>query len=206
MAAFIGWPNAQVGGTPQKRDSAARVAGGMYRAFVQSWTKATTDGNGTIYFLAEIPSDAILASLLLNNDALTGASSADLGIFKIDKSLSNLGTVSATAGDYFAGASATGLPNSTPVDAGAILMSAVDISAGKANGSEQNGLANIDVQTVSTLGATTAGKLNFGKKVWELLGFTDPKWKDDSYAIGLRLNTAGSAAGNLVIRGAWVQG
>lgn len=205
-AAFIGWPNAQVGGVPQKRDSAARVAAGLVREFCQSWAKATTDGNGTIYFIAEIPSDAIVTSLLLNNDALTGATSADLGLYKIDKSLSNLGTVSSTASDYYAGCSVAGLPNSTPVDAGAIFMSAVDISGGKANGSEQNGLANIDVQTITTLGATTNGKLNFGKKVWELLGFTDPKWKDDSYAIGLRLNTAGSAAGNLVLRGRWIQG
>lgn len=205
MAAFIGWVDANVGGLPQKRSSAALVAGGMTREFGQAWTKATTDGNGTIYFIAEIPSDAIMYSLLLNNDALTGASSADLGLYKIDKSLSNLGTVSQTAADYNAGCSVAGLPNSTPVDAGAIYMSAVDISSGKANGSEQNGLANIDVQTVTTLGATTNGKLNFEKKTWELLGFTDPKWKDDSYVVGLRLNTAGSAAGNLLVRGRFVQ-
>lgn len=205
-AAFIGWPNAQVGGIPQKRDSSARVAFGLTREFCLSWAKATTDGNGTIYFLAEIPSDAIITSLLLNNDALSGASSADLGLYKIDKSLSNLGTVSQTASDYYAGCSVAGLPNSTPVDAGAIFMSAVDISAGKANGSEQNGLANLDAQTITSLGATTKGMLGFGLKVWELLGFTDPKWKDDSYVIGLRLNTAGSAAGNLVLRGRWVQG
>lgn len=204
-AAFIGWADPNVGAIPQKRNSPARVAFGLSREFCQSWAKATTDGNGTIYFIAEIPSDAILTSLLLNNDALAGATSADLGIYKIDKSLSNLGTVSSTAADYFAGASATGLENSTPVDAGAVLMSAQDISAGNANGSEKNGLSNIDVQTVTTKGAATNGKLNFGKKVWELLGFTDPKWKDDSYAIGLRLNTAGSAAGNLVLRGRWVQ-
>lgn len=206
MAAFIGWADANVGASPQKRGSPALVAGGMVRAFVQAWTKATTDGDGTIYFLVELPSDAIVTSLLLNNDALAGCTSADLGLYKIDKSLGNLnGAASTTAADYHAGCSTTGLPNSTPVGAGAIFMSAVDINAGKANGSEQNGLNNIDVQTVTTLGATTNGKLNFEKKLWELLGFTDPKWKEDSYALGMRLNTAGSAAGNLAVRGIFVQ-
>lgn len=204
-AAFIGWADANVGAVPQKRGSPALVAGSTVREFVQSWTKATTDGNGTIYFLVELASDGIMTSLLLNNDALAGATSADLGVYKIDKSLSNLGTVSQTAADYFAGCSVAGFPNSTPVDAGAIFMSAQDINAGNANGSEKNGLSNIDVQTVTTLGAATNGKLNFEKKIWELLGFTDPKWKDDSYALGLRLNTAGSAAGNLVVRGRYVQ-
>lgn len=206
MAAFIGWVDANVGAVPQKRSSPALVSGSTVREFVQAWTKATTDGNGTIYFLVELPSDAIITSLLLNNDALAGCTSVDLGLYKIDKSLSNLGTVSQTAADYNAGCSVAGLPNSTPVDAGAIFMSAVDINAGKANGSEQNGLNNIDVQTVTSLGATTYGKLNLERKLWELLGFTDPKWKDDSYVLGMRLNTAGSAAGNLVIRGRAVQG
>lgn len=205
MAAFIGWADANVGAVPQKRSSPALVAGGQCREFGQAWTKATTDGNGTIYFIATIPSDGIIYSLLLNNDALAGATSADLGVFKLDKSLSNLGAVSQTVGDYFAGCSVAGLPNSTPVDAGAIFMSAQDISAGNANGSDKNGMSNVSVQTVTTLGATTNGLLNFEKKIWELLGFTDPKWKDDSYIIGLRLNTAGSAAGNLVVRGRFVQ-
>ncbi len=50
------------------------------------------------------------------------------------------------------------------------------------------------------------GMLNFGTKLWQLLGFTDPKWKSDNYVLGCRLNTAGSAAGNIVVRGRYIQG
>jgi hypothetical protein len=206
MAAFIGWIDANVGALPQKRGLAGVAAGGLVREFIQSWAKKTTDGNGTIYFCAEIASDALITMLELYNDAITGLTSADIGIFKVDKSLSNLGAVSTTAGDYYAGASTTGTPNSTPVDAGAIFLTATDISAGNAQGSPKNVLTNIVVQTITTLGATTGGFLNYDLKLWQLLGFTDPKWKEDAYAIGMRLYTAGSAAGNLVLRGRWIQG
>lgn len=205
MAATIGWVDANVGATPQKRSSPALVAGGLSRESVQAWAKVAGDGNGTIYFLNELPSDAIIVSALLNNDALTGATSADFGLYKIDKGLTNLGGPSTTTGDYTAGASVAGTPNSTPVDAGAIYMSAQDISAGFAIASEKNLMSNITAQTVTTLGAAARGILALELKLWELLGFTDPKWKEDSYVLGLRLNTAGSAAGNLATRVHWVQ-
>lgn len=204
--AFIGWVDANVGATPQKRGEPGLAAGGLVRGFVQSWAKKTTDGNGTIYFVSQIPSDAIITSLLLLQDALTGLTSLDVGLYKGDKGLASLGGPSSTTADYNAGASTSGLPNSTPVDAGAIFESAFDSHAGLAQGSERNVLTNLPVQTVTTLGATTNGFLNYGLKIWALLGFTDPKWKEDSYVIGVRLNTAGSAAGNFVLRGNWIQG
>ena len=206
MTAFIGWIDSNVAGTPQKRGQPGLCAGGLERAFVQAWTKKTTDADGSIYFVAEIPSDALITSLLLLNDAITGMNSMDIGLFKLDPSLGNLGGPSQTAAKYYAGASVAGLPNSTPVDAGAIFVSALNASSGYAQGSEYNALSYIATETVTTLGATTNGLLNYGKKVWELLGFSDPKWKDESYVIGMRLNTAGSAAGNLVLRGRWIQG
>ena len=206
MTALIGWIDANVGATPQKRGQPGLCAGGLERGFVQTWTKATTDGDGTIYFVAEIPSDALITSLLLNNIATSGMTSLDIGLFKIDPTLPNLGGPSATATKYYAGCSVAGLPNSTPVDAGAIFVSALDANGGYLQGSEYNALSYIATQTISTLGATTVGLSNYSKKIWELLGFSDPKWKDDSYAIGLRLNTAGSAAGKFVLRGRWIQG
>ena len=60
MAAFIGWADGNVGALPQKRGEAGVAAGGRFFKGVQSWAKKSTDGNGTIYFLAEIPSDAII--------------------------------------------------------------------------------------------------------------------------------------------------
>ena len=207
MTAFIGWIDSNIGTTPpSKRGQPGLCAGGLERGFVQSWTKKTTDADGTIYFVAEVSSDALIVSLLLNNEVIAGMSSLDVGLFKIDPSLPNLGGSSQTAAKYYAGASVSGLPNSTPVDAGAIFVSALNASGGYLQGSEYNAMSYIATQTVTTLGATTNGLLNYGKKVWELLGFTDPKWKDDSYAIGVRLNTAGSAAGNLVLRGRYIQG
>ena len=206
MTAFIGWVDANVAATPQKRGQPGLCAGGMERGFVQSWTKKTTDADGTIYFVSEVPSDALITSLLFFQDAIAGLTSLDVGLFKIDPGLSNLGGASQTAAAYYAGASVAGLPNSTPVDAGAIFVSGLDSHLGYAQGSEYNALSYIATETVTTLGATTNGLLNYGLKVWELLGFTDPKWKEDSYAIGVRLNTAGAAAGNLVLRGRWIQG
>jgi hypothetical protein len=206
MTAFIGWIDASVGGLPQKRGEAGLAAGGFAREFCQSWAKKTTDGNGTIYFITSIPSDAIITYLAYYQDAIANLTSQDFGLYKGDKSLSNLGTVSQTAGDYYAGASVAGLPNSTPVDAGAIFASAVDTHSGYAQGSELNVLSNIVIQTITTLGAATNGFLNYELKIWALLGFTDPKWKDDSYVIGSRLNTAGANAGNMVLRGRWIQG
>lgn len=211
MAAFIGWVDASVGALPQKRGEAGVATGGHLRKGVQTWAKKTTDGNGTIYFLAEIASDAIITEIKLWNDALTGASSADVGIFEIDPGLSNLGGASSTTGNYLAGSPAGGVPVTVAapkVDAGAIFMSAKDISGGFALTAAYDVLfganANIGTQTVTA--ASNPGLLILDYKLWALLGFTDPKWKSDSYALGLRLNTAGSAAGNLAVAYSYIQG
>ncbi len=206
MAAFIGWIDANVGATPQKRGQVGLAAGGFVRGFVQSWAKKTTDGDGTIYFISEVPSDAIITSLLYLQDAITNLPSMDVGLYKVDPGLQNLGGATTTTALYRAAASTTGTPNSTPVDAGLIFETALDSHSGYAQGSERNVLTNLPVQTVTTLGATTGGFLNYGLKIWQLLGFTDPKWKEDSYVIGIRLNTAGANAGNMALRGLWIQG
>ena len=211
MAAFIGWVDANVGALPQKRSLPGVAAGGNFFKGVQSWTKKTTDGNGTIYFISSIPSDALITELTLMNDALTGATSADVGLFEMDKSLSNLGAVDQTAADYYAGSPAGGVPVTVAapkIDAGAIYLSAKDISGGNAVTAPFNILngasSNITTQTVTA--ATNPGLLVLGYKLWNVLGFTDPKWKSDSYVLGLRLNTAGSAAGNLTMPYSFVQG
>jgi hypothetical protein len=153
-------------------------------------------------------SDALISELLLYNDAISGLTSMDIGLFEIDRSLSNLGTVDQTAADYYAGSPVGGIPTVAlpKVDAGAIFLSAYDAHLGNAQGSPYNALANLVVQTVTTQTGATNGFLNYGLKLWQLLGFTDPKWKSDSYAIGMRLNTAGSASGNLVLKGRYIQG
>ena len=210
MTVFIGWVDANVGGSPQKRGFPGVAAGGLERGFCQSWTKKTTDVDGSLYFIEQIPSNAILTKMEFNMDAITGLTSASFGIFEIDPSITNMGgpVQSVAAGGYYAGSPTSGVPSpSNPkVDASAILMALTDVHNGYAVGSELNAMSAISVQTITSLGATTYGFLNFGIKVWQLLGFTDPKWKSDSYAIGMYMATAGTAAGNLLLRGRWIQG
>jgi len=72
-----------------------------------------------------------------------------------------------------------------------ILMAAHDINAGAAIGSEINGLHDMGVE-------------NIGKQVFELLGKTADT-REDSYVLALTLNTAGSAAGTISVRGLFIQ-
>ena len=201
MAALYGWVDANVGATPTKRGEASIVTGGNDGSFCVAWTKKTTDGNGTVYLITALPSDAILFDVQLNSDSISGMTSMDVGFYEVDGTFQG-----PTAAPGNAGAGTGAIQTQNKVDAGAILVSAQDYSAGKAIGSEQKLFGNIGTQTVTTLGAATNGLLNFGLKLWQLLGYTDPKWKSDSYALGVRLNTAGSTAGNLVIRGSYIQG
>lgn len=185
-AAFLGWPDANLSGTPVKRGDPSKIAGAQDYEILQPWVKATTDGSGTIYYLANLPADAVVSAIELLNDALAGATSADIGVYRLNRD----GTVANTAAG--AGA-ASGGAKSDGSDGGAIFASAVDISGGNAAGSKKDML-------------TTLSIANRGVKLWTVLGFTDPKLKDDRYILGLRLNTAGAATGNLAVRVSYAQG
>ncbi len=63
------------------------------------------------------------------------------------------------------------------------LMDGADLSGGKAIGSEQNGLAAIGVDGI-------------GKKLWELLGYTELN-KPEGFVLALTLNTAGANVGTI---------
>lgn len=175
-AAAVGWASSDLSGQPVKRGQSSKVAGAQERAFAQSWSKVAGDGDGSIYYVAEIPASAVFIGIAINNVALAGATSWSLGFYKLNDD----GTISDTA-------------KSDGTSGAALLMSAQDLNAGKAIGSDQDGLADL-------------GITNVGKKVWELLGFTDPKLKNDSYILGLKLTTAGAAAGGISVRGRFVQG
>lgn len=176
MAATITWVDPNLSSIPVKRGQVSQMSGAQGRAFVNSWVKAVADGDGTIYYIAEISANAVFLSLLLNNDALAGATSASLGYYRLNAD----GTISDTA-------------KSDGTSGKAVLMSAADINAGSAIGSERNGLSAVSIA-------------NLEKKVWELLGFTNPGLKDDSYILALTLTTAGAATGNLALRGHYTQG
>lgn len=74
-----------------------------------------------------------------------------------------------------------------------ILADGADLSSAHAMGSELTGLSNL-------------GAENIGKKVYELLGFTDATRAEDSYVLALTANTAGTAAGTISVRGLFIQG
>jgi hypothetical protein len=73
-----------------------------------------------------------------------------------------------------------------------VLMVAHDINAGAAIGSEIDGLHDMGVE-------------NIGKQVYELLGKTVDT-RENAYLLALTLNTAGSAAGTIAVRGLFIQG
>ena len=183
-AATIAWADPNLSAQPVQQGQVAAMSGAEVKEFVQSWAKVAGDGNQTTYYLAALPADAIMVELKLNNAALTGATSADLGLYRLNADGSVANTI--------AGAT-TGGALSTGADAGNLFQSAIDISSAHAIGSELNGLTSYTLA-------------NLNQKLWNALGFTDPKLADGVYVLGLRLNTAGSAAGALVVRGRWIQG
>lgn len=185
-AATIGWADANLSATPVKRGDPSRIAGADVCELLQPWVKATADGNGSIYYLANLPADAVITDLSLLNDALMGCTSVDIGVYRLNRD----GTVANTAVGAGAG---SGGAKSDGSDAGAIFASAVDISGGNAAGSPKNMLLALTIA-------------NTGVKLWSLLGFTDPKLKDDRYILGMRLNTAGAATGNLSLKARFAQG
>lgn len=175
MASISVWTDANVVGG--KRGQSSKVVGGKEIGFISTYEKlGAADGNGSVLGIALIPANAVLKSLLLNNDALAGCTSVSFGYYRLDRD----------------GQTFLDTAKSDGTSAKALLMSAVDINAGKANGSEQNGLKDVDIADLA-------------KKVWEFLGFTDPKLKDDSYVLALTLTTAGTAAGTITVRGTYVQ-
>ncbi len=175
MASISAWADANLAGG--KRGQSSKVSGGQVRNFALTYAKlGAADGDGTILGIAEIPANAVLTSLLINNAALAGFTSISAGYYK----KANDGTFLDTA-----------LSGGT--SGKAVLMSAVDLNAGKANGSEQNGLVAVAIGDLS-------------KKVWELLGYATPEASDGDYALCLTFTTAGTAAGNIVVRGSYILG
>ena len=113
MTAFLGWLDANLGAQPVKRGDPANVAGAHVYELMTSITKKTTDGNGTVYFLAAMPADAVIISAELNCDALSGATSADLGFYDLNAALAPAPTA------VNCGSGTGTIPTTAQVDAGA---------------------------------------------------------------------------------------
>lgn len=123
---------------------------------------AAADDDGSKYrIFRDLPSDLIPVKIDILCDAMTGSTDWDLGFYD-----SESGAV-------------------VDVDA---LMDGADLSGGKAQGSEQDGMAAVGVDEVL-------------KTCWELAGKTTAN-KKNKYDLVLTANTVGSAAGTVSVR-AW---
>jgi len=147
------------------RSNAAVSPGGLTREFVVSFETAAADDNGSIFKLVRLPANAIMSDLKINCDAITGMTDVDLGLYDED------GVTAADVDCYMDGA---------------------DIAAGQAIGSEENGLAAVDVA-------------DLGKKAWEIAGDTISN-KQGSYVLALTANTMGSGVGTITVRGRYIEG
>ena len=131
MAVINAFVNADV--AAGKKGNPALVSGGQLRSFVSVFEVASGDDDGSIYKIAKLPANAILTSLTLNSDAITGLTSIDCGLYK---------------------------ESGVVADAN-LFLSAEDIAAGQAIGTAQDAmedlaLENLGKKLYEQLGLTVA--------------------------------------------------
>ena len=176
MASIKAWIDANV--VAGKKGQASKVTGNGVSEFAAKYSKlGAADGDGSILAFALLPADAVVTDLKLNAAALTGFSSVSVGLYKL-----------AIDGQTFLDTA-----KSDGTSASAIFLALADLSGGFAVGSEKNCLT-----------AVAVGDL--GKKLWELLGYTDPKNIDGGYVLALTAATSGTAAGDMALKGRYIQG
>ena len=163
MAVENKWVNSDV--AAGKKGNPALVMTGKVFAFACTFEVAAADDDGSIYKLAKVGANMIPLDIKINCDALTGFNDSDLGFYKENGDVADKD----------------------------ILADGMNISGGKALGSEQNGLASLPVDKI-------------GSKVYELLGLTVATKTEDSYVLALTANAAGSGAGTVSVRGLFIQG
>jgi len=163
MAVENKWVNADV--EAGKKGNPGLVMPGQVYAFACTFEVAAADSNGSIYKIGKVGANMIPLDIKINCDAMTGATDWDLGFYKDD---------------------------GTEADKD-ILMDGADLNAGKALGSEQNGLSHLPIDKI-------------GKKVYELLGLTVANRSQDAYVLALTANAVGTDAGTVSLRGLFIQG
>lgn len=176
MTALKAWIDANV--VAGKKGQASKVTGNNVTEFAAKYSKlGAADGDGSILAFALLPADAVLTKLEFTAAALAGFSSVSVGLYKLD-----------VDGQTFLDTA-----KSDGTSAKAILLAAADLSGGFAVGAEKNCLTAVAIG-------------DQGKKLWELLGYTDPKSIDGSYVLALTAGTSGTAAGDMFLRGRYIQG
>jgi len=135
--------------------------GGDIVAFAGQFEKAAADSNGSIYRLFKVNKNMVPVRIDINCDAITGATDYDLGLYET-------------------------VENGGAVKDKDVFMASANLSAGKAIGSEQNGLASLTVG-------------NVGKQVYVLAGETGDTGSSE-YDVALTADTAGTGAGTIAVR------
>ena len=157
MAVVNEWANSNL--EAGKPGNPAKVFGGKILCLVSEVEVAEADDDGSIYKLGRLPANAIPIRCSIFNDAIADATDYDLGLYE---------------------------ENGTDAADADLFMDGVDINAGNAIGSAQNGLA----------AGPSIDEMN--QKVWELLGKTLAN-KKEGYVLALTANTVGSADGTISV-------
>lgn len=117
MAIINGYVDANL--SAGKLASASNVSGVVIYSAVQSFVVGSTDQAGSIYRLFKgIPSDSIVISLTILNDALTGATSVKFGLYDV-LDFDGVGAIIGT-GDQFA--TAQNIASGNPISGAAANM------------------------------------------------------------------------------------
>lgn len=138
-----------------------QVNGGQVIGIAGNFETLVADDATSKYRLCKVGADWVPIDIKINCDALTGATDVDLGLYE---TLENGGD--ALDADCF--------------------MEAADISAGKALGSEQNGLSSLPIDEI-------------GDQMYEQAGDSAPT-PDGMYDLVLTMNSEIAAAGTIAIR------
>jgi len=127
---------------------------------------AAADTDASIYRLFKVNGNMIPVQIEINCDTITGATDYDLGLYET-------------------------LENGGAVKDADILMGGVDISGGKAMGSEQNGLSSLAIDAI-------------GDQIFSLAG-DDQAAPEMEYDLALTANTVGTGSGTVAVRAIFVK-
>jgi hypothetical protein len=118
MAVENKWVNADV--EAGKKGNPALIMPGQVFGFACTFEVVAADDDGSVFKLAKLGANMIPVSLTWNSDAITGFTSADLGLYKED---------------------------GTEADKN-LFMAAHDVNGGFARGSELNGLHDLAIENI----------------------------------------------------------
>lgn len=151
----------------QNAAQSPEARGGEVIALSGSFEVAAADSDGSKYRLAKLNKNLVPIQILINCDSITGATDYDLGLYET-------------------------LENGGAVKDKDCYVDGADISAGKAIGSEQNGLADLPVDEI-------------GDQVFEHANVTDENDAHEEYDLVLTGNTVGTGSGTVSWRALFVK-